>query len=194
MKYLIIGLGNVGEEYANTRHNIGFVVVDALAGSTGVTFSAGRYAYVVRTSYKGQTLILLKPTTFVNLSGKAVKYWMEKEKISRENVLVIVDDIALPIGALRLKAKGSDGGHNGLIDIIATLGTTEFPRLRIGIGDDFARGYQVEYVLGRWTKKEEELLIPHINLAVETIKSYVHDGIDRAMNRYNTRINSGDIE
>ncbi|MCX6234883.1 MAG: aminoacyl-tRNA hydrolase [Bacteroidetes bacterium] len=192
MKYLIAGLGNIGEEYANTRHNIGFVTVDAFAKASEASFLSDKYVSIARTSHKGRKVILIKPTTYVNLSGKAITYWLAKEKIPLENLLVIVDDIALPLGALRMKTKGSDGGHNGLIDIIAQMGTTEFPRLRIGIGDDFAKGYQVEYVLGKWTKKEEEILIPRIEVAVEAIKSFVHDGIERAMNRYNTRINNGD--
>jgi PTH1 family peptidyl-tRNA hydrolase len=192
MKYLIAGLGNVGEDYANTRHNIGFVTVDAFAKASEVPFQSDRYVFIARASHKGRKVILIKPTTYVNLSGKAITYWLAKEKIPLENLLVIVDDIALPLGALRMKSKGSDGGHNGLIDITAHLGTTEFPRLRIGIGDDFAKGYQVEYVLGKWTKKEEEILIPRIEVAVDAIKSFVYDGIERAMNRYNTHISNGD--
>jgi PTH1 family peptidyl-tRNA hydrolase len=187
MKYLIAGLGNIGEEYANTRHNIGFIVMDAIAQSTKAVFIPGRYADVAKARFKGRQLILIKPTTYVNLSGKSVRYWLNKEKILHENLLVIVDDIALPLGTLRMKSKGSDGGHNGLADIITHLESTEFPRLRMGIGDDFAKGYQVDYVLGKWTKKEEEILLPKIVLAVEAVKSFVTTGVDRAMNEYNTR-------
>jgi len=187
MKYLIAGLGNVGDEYANTRHNIGFVVMDALAQSTGAVFSPGRHADVATAMYKGRKIIMIKPTTYVNLSGKAVRYWMSKEKIDLGHLLVIVDDIALPLGNLRLKARGSDGGHNGLADIIVHLETTDFARLRIGIGDDFARGYQVDYVLGQWTKQEEEILLPRIPVAVEAVMSFVTVGVERTMNEYNTR-------
>lgn len=187
MKYLIAGLGNPGAEYANTRHNIGFVVLEALAQSAEVTFSSERYVQVVRTKFKGRTLALIKPQTFMNLSGKAVRYWLGKEKIAPENMLVVLDDISLPLGTLRLKAKGSDGGHNGLADIIYNLETADFPRLRIGIGDDFAKGYQVDYVLSRWTKQEEELMIPRIELAVEAIKSFVTVGVEKTMNLINTK-------
>jgi PTH1 family peptidyl-tRNA hydrolase len=187
MKYLIAGLGNIGDEYANTRHNIGFVVMDAIARVTGVDFSPGRHADVATAVYKARTLILIKPTTYVNLSGKAVRYWTTKEKIDLSRLLVIVDDIALPLGTLRLKARGSDGGHNGLADVIGYLETTDFARLRIGIGGDFARGYQVDYVLGKWTKQEEEILLPCIPVAVEAVMSFVTIGVDRTMNEYNTR-------
>jgi PTH1 family peptidyl-tRNA hydrolase len=166
--------------------------VDALARASEATFVSDRYVSIARITHKGRKVILIKPTTYVNLSGKAITYWLAKEKIPLENSMVIVDDIALPLGALRMKSKGSDGGHNGLIDIIAHVGTSEFPRLRIGIGDDFAKGYQVDYVLGKWTKKEEAILIPRIEVAVEAIKSFVYDGIERAMNRFNTSINTGD--
>lgn len=176
MKYLIAGLGNIGDEYANTRHNIGFDVVEALARLSGVSFQNGRYADIARLKVKNKSLILIKPTTYMNLSGKAVRYWLETEKIPMENLLVVVDDIALPPGMLRLRMKGGPGGHNGLISIIETLGTEEFARLRFGIGNDFAKGYQTEYVLGKWTKAEEELLIPKIGEAVEMIKAHVLAG------------------
>jgi peptidyl-tRNA hydrolase, PTH1 family len=174
MKYLIAGLGNIGDEYANTRHNIGFTVVDVLARLSGVSFQSGRYADVARLKIKNKTLVLIKPSTYMNLSGKAVRYWLDKEKIPLENLLVVVDDIALPPGQLRLRMKGGPGGHNGLISIIETLETEEFARLRFGIGNDFAKGYQTEYVLGKWTKAEEEVLIPKITEAVEMIKSFVN--------------------
>jgi PTH1 family peptidyl-tRNA hydrolase len=173
MKYLIAGLGNMGDEYANTRHNIGFNVVDALARLSGVSFQPGRYADIARLRIKNKSLILIKPSTYMNLSGKAVRYWLDKETIPLENFLVIVDDIALPPGQLRLRMKGGPGGHNGLISIIETLETEEFARLRFGIGNDFAKGFQTEYVLGKWTKAEEELLVPKVEEAVEMIKSFV---------------------
>jgi len=189
MKYLIAGLGNVGDEYADTRHNIGFIVADALAQSGSGTFSAGRYGDMARLKYRARNLLVLKPSTYMNLSGKAVKYWLTKENIPVENLLVIVDDLALPLGTLRLRAKGGDGGHNGLISIIEELGTQNFARLRVGIGNDFAQGYQVDYVLGRWTKKETDALIPRIETAVEIVKSYVTIGIARTMNFFNTKQN-----
>jgi len=187
MKYLIVGLGNIGDEYADTRHNIGFTAADALTLNFKSTFEVGRLASVARMSLKGRMLIVIKPTTYMNLSGKAVRYWMHKEDISRENILVIVDDLAMPLGALRLKSKGSDGGHNGLISIIETIESTEFARLRIGIGNDFAKGYQVDYVLGRWNAEETKILIPRIETTVEFIKSFVLTGTERTMNFFNKR-------
>jgi len=151
------------------------------------TFKTERYADVIKLKYKARTLIVIKPSTYMNLSGKAIKYWLDKEKIPLENLLVVTDDIALPTGTLRVRAKGGDGGHNGLISIIEQLGTNNFNRLRIGIGNDFAKGYQVDYVLGQWTKKEEEILTPRIKTVVEIIKSYVSIGLSRTMNIYNTR-------
>lgn len=186
MKYLIIGLGNPGAEYANTRHNIGFIVLDALARSLGVTFASDRYASLARGRYRGHILVLVKPSTYMNLSGKAVRYWMTREKTGIENILVVVDDIALPLGTLRLRSKGSDGGHNGLADIIYQLESIDFPRLRFGIGDEFARGTQVDYVLSRWTKKEEEVLLPRIADAVKAVESFVTIGIERAMGEVNS--------
>lgn len=187
MKYLIIGLGNPGAEYANTRHNIGFIVLDALAKSLGVTFTSDRYASVARGRYRGHILVLVKPSTYMNLSGKAVKYWMAREKTGIENILVVVDDIALPSGTLRLRSKGSDGGHNGLADIIYHLEAIEFPRLRFGIGDEFARGTQVDYVLSQWTRQEEELLLPRIADAVKAVQRFVTIGIERAMGEVNSK-------
>ena len=185
MKFLIVGLGNIGETYSNTRHNIGFVVLDALAQSAETKFSADRYANMAKIKFKSRILVLIKPSTYMNLSGKAVRYWLNKEKIPLENLLVVVDDIALPLGTLRLKAKGGDGGHNGLIDIIYHLESTEFSRLRVGIGDDFAKGYQSDYVLSQWTKQEEEVMIPKIKMAGEAIKSFVTIGVERTMSAYN---------
>ena len=187
MKYLIAGLGNVGAEYANTRHNIGFVVGDALCGDLKGSFSVDRLASVCKVKYKGRTLVIIKPTTYMNLSGKAVKYWLEKEKIPKERLLVVLDDIALPPGMLRMKAKGGDAGHNGLTDIIIKLNADVFPRLRIGIGNDFPRGFQADYVLGQWTRSEEKLMIPVVEKAVEMIKSFVTLGIDRTMTAYNNK-------
>ena len=172
MKYLIAGLGNIGDEYANTRHNIGFEVVSALARLSGVSFESGRYADVARLKIKNKTLILIKPNTYMNLSGKAVRYWLDHEKILLENLLVVVDDLALPLGKLRLRLKGGPGGHNGLISIIETLGTEEFARLRFGIGNDFAKGFQTDYVLGKWSKEEEELLAPKVLEAVEIVRTF----------------------
>jgi PTH1 family peptidyl-tRNA hydrolase len=176
MKYLITGLGNIGDEYANTRHNIGFTVLDAFARLSGVAFQSSRYADIARIRMKNKSLVLIRPTTYMNLSGKAVRYWLETEKIPPENLLVVVDDIALPTGQLRLRLKGGPGGHNGLSSIIETMETEEFARLRIGIGNDFAKGFQTEYVLGKWTKAEEEILIPKIGEAVEMIKTFVNSG------------------
>ena len=187
MKYLIVGLGNIGDEYADTRHNIGFIVADAIAQSLKGSFETGRLASVARLSLKGRTLVVIKPSTYMNLSGKSVRYWMQKEDIPIENILVIVDDLALPLGALRLKGKGSDGGHNGLISIIETLESSEFARLRIGIGNDFAKGYQVDYVLGRWSAEETKTLIPRVDMAVDLIKSFVLTGLERTMNYFNKK-------
>lgn len=185
MKYLIAGLGNIGPEYANTRHNIGFVVADALAQEASAVFKTERYADVTKLKYKSRILITIKPNTYMNLSGKALKYWIDKEKIPLENVLIIVDDIALPTGVLRLRGKGGDGGHNGLISIIESLNTANFSRLRVGIGNDFAKGYQSDYVLGKWTKSEEELIIPKIKNSLSIVKSFVSIGLSRTMTLYN---------
>jgi PTH1 family peptidyl-tRNA hydrolase len=187
MKFLIAGLGNIGVEYANTRHNIGFIVADALAREGKAIFEPGRLADVTKVKYKGRILVVIKPTTYMNLSGKTVKYWLGKENIPLENLLVVADDIALPTGTLRMRAKGGDGGHNGLISIIESLGTQEFARLRVGIGNDFAQGMQVDYVLGKWTKEEEEIMIPKVKTAVEIVKCFVAIGAERTMNVYNTK-------
>ena len=187
MKFLIAGLGNIGAEYENTRHNIGFVALDALARDAKESFTTQRLAAVAEMKIKGRTLMLIKPTTFMNLSGKAVKYWLDKEKIPMENLLVVTDDLDLELGALRLKPRGSGGSHNGMNHIIETFGISEFARLRIGIGSDFARGFQVDYVLGRWSKQEEKILLPRIDQAVEMIKGFVLQGIDRTMSDFNKK-------
>jgi len=191
MKYLVAGLGNIGDEYSDTRHNIGFIVADALAQEGKAVFKPGRHADTTRLSIKGRTIVLIKPTTFMNLSGKALRYWIQKEDIPLENILVIVDDLALPLGVLRMRKKGSDGGHNGLISIIECLESTEFTRIRFGIGNDFAKGYQVDYVLGRWTDEETKFLIPRVKEAVEMIKSFILIGPDRTMNIFNKKGSSG---
>jgi PTH1 family peptidyl-tRNA hydrolase len=187
LKYLIAGLGNIGAEYVNTRHNIGFVVCDALAKDLGTSFTVDRLASRAEARFKGRTLIMIKPTTYMNLSGKSIKYWLDKENIPLENLLVVVDDIALPLGILRMKQKGGDAGHNGLSDIMLKLNTNEYSRLRVGIGDDFRRGFQVDYVLGQWTRDEEKTLIPRIDVAVEMIKSYATIGIGRTMTAFNNK-------
>lgn len=187
MKYLITGLGNPGDEYANTRHNIGFVVVEALAGSLGAKFAIGRHAWKAETRLKNKEIILLKPNTYMNLSGKAVKYWLDKENIPLENLLVIADDVDLDLGFLRLRGKGSGGSHNGLNHIIETLGNQDWPRLRVGIGKDFAKGFQVDYVLGQWTKTEEKLMVSRVEMATEMVKSFVLAGITRTMSDFNNR-------
>jgi peptidyl-tRNA hydrolase, PTH1 family len=187
MKYLVAGLGNIGDDYSDTRHNIGFIVADALALEGKAVFKTERHAAVTKVSLKGRTIVVIKPSTYMNLSGKALRYWMQKEDIALENILVIVDDLALPLGALRMRKKGSDGGHNGLISIIEHLQSTEFTRIRFGIGNDFAKGYQVDYVLGRWTAEETKVLLPRIAEAVEMIKSFVLIGPDRTMNVFNKK-------
>ncbi len=189
MKYLIVGLGNIGSEYENTRHNIGFDILDALAGASNIVFAPARYGDVATMKHKGRTLILLKPSTYMNLSGKAVRYWLEKEKIEIENLLVIVDDLALPVGSLRVRAKGSDAGHNGLKSLRELLGTDVYPRIRIGIGNDFGPGQQVDYVLGKWSKAEQALLAEPINQCKEIILSFVTQGCERTMNLYNKKGN-----
>ncbi|MBE0638832.1 MAG: aminoacyl-tRNA hydrolase [Bacteroidales bacterium] len=187
MKYLIAGLGNIGDDYANTRHNIGFLVLDALAQEMKSTFSIQRHAYHSEARIKGRQLVMIKPTTYMNLSGKAVKYWLEKENVPVENLLVVLDDIDLETGVLRLRPKGSGGTHNGLNHIIETLGHSDFARLRVGIGKDFAKGFQVDYVLGKWTKAEEKIMIEKIPLAIEMMKSFVLAGTQLTMNQYNNR-------
>ncbi len=187
MKYLIVGLGNIGNEYAETRHNIGFLVLDSMALEADVRFSTERYASKAVLKHKGRQFILIKPSTYMNLSGKAVRYWMEKENICVENLLIVTDDLALPLGNLRMKAKGSDGGHNGLNHIIELLHTSDFARLRFGIGNDFPKGHQVDYVLEKWNNEEKKLLQERIKLAVEMILTFGTAGMDKAMNTYNNK-------
>jgi len=187
MKYLIVGLGNIGPQYQDTRHNIGFTVLDALAKASNAFFEDHRYGAVCEVKLKGRMLVLLKPSTFMNLSGMAVRYWMNKEKIELENLLVIVDDIALPFGTLRLKPRGSDAGHNGLRNIQDILGHDNYNRLRFGIGSDFPRGMQIEYVLGKWTEEETEVLPARVDKAAEIIKSFCLAGLQTTMNQYNNK-------
>jgi len=187
VKFLIVGLGNVGEEYHNTRHNIGFRILDALADASNISFMDKRYGFVSEYSHKGKKFILLKPSTYVNLSGRAVNYWLQKEDIAPENLLVIIDDIALPFGTLRLRSQGGDGGHNGLINIIQILGHQNFARLRFGIGNDFHEGFQVNYVLGEWTEDEEKKLPERIKICHDIIRSFGLAGLNRTMNEFNNR-------
>jgi PTH1 family peptidyl-tRNA hydrolase len=187
MKFLIACLGNIGSEYANTRHNLGFIVADALVKSLDGKFSTERYGDIATVKFRGRTLIVLKPSTYMNLSGKAVKYWLNKENIPVENLLVVYDDIALPLGAIRIKKQGSEGGHNGMEDIIYQLETNEFPRLRFGIGNEFAKGHQVDYVLSKFSSEEEKIVIPRIEKAVEAVKTFVFSGIEITMTSYNKK-------
>lgn len=184
-KYLIVGLGNIGEKYQNTRHNIGFKILDFFASKETLTFETAKLADRANYKLKGRSFIFLKPNTYMNLSGKAVKYWLEKEKISLENLLIITDDLNLPFGTLRLKTKGSDGGHNGLKDIQEKLNTTKYNRFRFGISDDFGKGRQVDYVLGEWTAEENEKLEERLNKSVEVIKSFGLSGMNNTMNGFN---------
>lgn len=185
MKYLIVGLGNIGLEYDATRHNIGFDVADAFVIKHGGSFTLDRHAYVANVKWKGKSFVVIKPTTYMNLSGKALKYWMNKENIPLERVLVIVDELALPLGTLRLRAAGSAGGHNGLKNIELLLQTNQYPRLRFGIGNDFPKGKQVDFVLGRWTKDEMPYVKDQILKSVEAIETFAATGISNAMTHYN---------
>jgi len=185
MKYLIVGLGNIGEEYKNTRHNIGFTVLDAMAVASNIFFTDKRYGAVCQMKYKGRELILLKPSTYMNLSGNSVSYWLKKENIPVENMLVIVDDLALPTGTIRMRPKGSDGGHNGLAHISSILATTEYPRIRIGIGNGFSKGKQVDYVLGTWSPDEKKIMDERVSIVVEMIKSFAFTGLERTMTAFN---------
>lgn len=187
MKYLIACLGNIGIEYENTRHNIGFMIADNLIKDSDEKFTTNRLAQTALIKFKGRSLFVIKPTTYMNLSGKAVQYWMRNENIPLENLLVVVDDISLPTATLRMKKKGSDAGHNGLINIIETLGTNEYARLRFGIGNDFPRGRQADYVLGKFTPSEMDLVNPKLDAAVEMIKCFATQGVDKAMNLYNNK-------
>jgi len=185
MKYLLVGLGNPGSEYARTRHNIGFMALDAMARKAEVAFKADRLGDVARCKHRGRQLVLLKPSTFMNLSGKAVRYWMDAEKIPLERVLIITDDLALPFGTLRMRAKGSGGGHNGLGNIEAILNTSKYPRLRFGIGADFHKGQQIDYVLGKWTAEESDALTERLERCEKAVQSFASIGLERTMNHFN---------
>ena len=187
MNFLIVGLGNIGDEYARTRHNIGFRVLDALAGASNIVFEDKRYGFVTTLKVKNQTLILLKPSTYMNLSGNAVRYWMNEKKIPVERVLVVCDDLALPFGKLRLKPSGSEAGHNGLRHISSVLGTQQYARLRFGIGSDFQRGGQVDYVLGEFSEDDLQQMAERVRLAGEAVKTFCLAGMNVAMNQYNNK-------
>lgn len=184
-KFLVVGLGNPGSEYARTRHNIGFDLLDAWALAHSASFSISRLGDRAQLSIKGRTIVLIKPSTYMNLSGKAVRYWLDEEKIPIENLVVVVDELALPVGHVRLKLKGSDGGHNGLKDIQATLGRQDYARQRIGIGQHFPKGHQVDFVLGRWTPEEMDLLKPGMDRAIKQLEAFVLAGPSIAMTQYN---------
>ena len=187
MKYLIAGLGNIGSEYAETRHNIGFKVLDALAAASNAVFRTERYGDVAEMRFKGRTFLLLKPSTYMNNSGNAVRYWLRKEKVEPAELLVVLDDLALPLGTIRMRAKGNDGGHNGLKRIDACIGTNAYPRLRCGIGHDFRQGQQVDYVLGEWLPEEKETLRSVIGMASEAVLSFGTQGVERTMNLFNKK-------
>lgn len=184
-KYLIVGLGNIGPEYAQTRHNIGFKILDALANQENLSFETAKLGDVSTFKIKGRSALLLKPSTYMNLSGKALHYWMEKENIPLENVLVITDDLNLEFGVIRVKTKGSDGGHNGLKDIQNTLNTVNYNRFRFGVGADFGKGRQVDYVLGKWNDDEKKALVERLEKSTEVIKSFILSGITITMNQFN---------
>ncbi|MCC8144878.1 MAG: aminoacyl-tRNA hydrolase [Bacteroidales bacterium] len=187
MKYLIAGLGNIGREYENTRHNIGFMILDALAKASNIVFTDKRYGGIAEIKVKNKQLVLLKPSTYMNLSGNAIRYWLQKENIPLENLLVVLDDLALPFGSLRLKMKGSDAGHNGLKHIQDVLGTNQYNRLRFGIGNDYLTGWQVDYVLSPFSEEEQKLLPERIEKAGEIIKSFALAGVQITMNQYNNK-------
>ncbi|MBR5849682.1 MAG: aminoacyl-tRNA hydrolase [Alistipes sp.] len=187
MKYLIVGLGNIGAEYADTRHNIGFKVLDALAEASNTSFSTVRYGDLATVRHRGRQLLLLKPSTYMNLSGKAVRYWMEQEKIKPENLLVISDDIAIPFGQLRMRPQGSAGGHNGLKNIAELLGTEAYARMRFGVGGEFARGHQIDYVLGSWTEEERKALPERLKVFGDAILSFAAVGCQMTMNNFNKK-------
>lgn len=184
-KFLIVGLGNIGAEYVNTRHNIGFKILDHLARTESLTFQTVRLGDLAEYKFKGRTYLLLKPNTYMNLSGKAVQYWLEKEKIPLENLLVITDDLNLPFGSIRIRTKGSDGGHNGLKNIQQILNTQEYARFRFGISDAFKKGQQVNYVLGEWSEEENQLLPERLQLGAEIIRSFGTAGISNTMTTFN---------
>ncbi len=184
-KFLIVGLGNIGDKYENTRHNIGFKILDELATKEEITFESQKLGAISKFRFKGRTFILLKPSTYMNLSGKSVKYWLTKENIPLENLLVICDDLNLDFGSIRVKPKGSDGGHNGLKDINAVLQTQQYPRFRFGVGSEFSKGRQVDYVLGEWDSDENKLLPERLNKSIELIKSFGTAGLNNTMNAFN---------
>lgn len=184
-KFLIVGLGNIGSEYTNTRHNIGFKILDYIANQEGISFQTVKLGEVAELKIKGRTLLLLKPNTYMNLSGKAVKYWLEKENIEKENMLVITDDLNLAFGTIRIKTKGSDGGHNGLKNIQLLLNSTEYPRFRFGISDAFKKGQQVDYVLGEWDAVEKEKLNERLEISSKIVKSFALAGLNNTMNEFN---------
>ncbi|MCO6147838.1 aminoacyl-tRNA hydrolase [Flavobacterium sp. NRK1] len=184
-KYLIVGLGNIGAEYVNTRHNIGFKVVDRIAQQEGSSFETAKLGAMAEVKIKGRTLFLLKPNTYMNLSGKAIKYWLDKENIPLENLLVITDDLNLPFGTIRIKAKGSDGGHNGLKSTQQLLNTADYPRFRFGISDEFKKGKQVDYVLGEWNEEEKTKLSERLDTSAEAVKSFVLSGLANTMSSFN---------
>lgn len=186
MKYLIAGLGNIGDEYKDTRHNIGFTILDAWANASNIAFKDKRYGFVCTLKHRGRSYVLLKPSTYMNLSGNAVSYWLRKEKIPLENLMVVVDDIALPPGSIRIRPRGGDGGHNGLEHINRILGTGNYARMRFGIGDDFTRGQQVSHVLGKWSEEEYKAINPRIDLAIEMLKSFGFIGLELTMTRFNS--------
>ena len=185
MKYLIVGLGNIGDEYADTRHNIGFMMLDAFADAQGATWVDKRYGFVAKCRVKNAEMVLLKPSTYMNLSGNAVRYWLQQEKITVENMLVLVDDLNLPFGTIRIRKQGSNGGHNGLGNIQSVLGTENYARVRFGIGNNFSRGAQCNFVLGKWADEEQKLLPERLKVTSEIIPSFCLQGIDRTMNMYN---------
>jgi PTH1 family peptidyl-tRNA hydrolase len=184
-KYLIVGLGNIGEEYKDTRHNVGFTVLDVMAMTSNTVFTDKRYGAICRVKHRGRELILLKPSTYMNLSGHAVDYWLKKEKILPSNMLVIVDDIALPLGSIRMRHRGSAGGHNGLAHISTTLGTGEYPRIRFGIGNGFRKGSQVDWVLGTWNPEERKIMDQRISVVIDMIKSFAYAGTELTMTAFN---------
>ena len=185
MKYLIVGLGNIGDEYRDTRHNIGFKMLDAFAEASNIAFEDKRYGFVAHCRVKNAEIVLLKPSTYMNLSGNAVRYWLQQEKIPVENMLVLVDDLNLPFGSIRMRKRGSNGGHNGLGHIQQVLGTQNYARLRFGIGNEFTKGRQVNFVLGQWTDEEEKILPERLKIVCEIIPSFCLQGMDRTMNLFN---------
>ncbi|MDR2121626.1 MAG: aminoacyl-tRNA hydrolase [Flavobacteriaceae bacterium] len=184
-KYLIVGLGNMGAEYVYTRHNIGFLIVEKLSEKLNASFKPSNFGQLCETSYKGRKTFILKPDTYMNLSGNAVKFWLSKENIKPENCLIICDDLNLPFGTIRIKSKGSNAGHNGLKSIENSLQTQQYPRLRLGIGSDFSKGQQIDYVLGEWSEEEKETLAERIDISSEAVKTFIFSGITNAMNEYN---------